>query len=485
MKTVIRDLVGKSVIYGLGSSLNGLAGFVLIPFFMKRLTAVEYGRYALAEMLLNLLVVLLGMGMNVALLSRWPRVEAADRREFVGSLFSLMLITTLGIELLFSLLMLAAGHLLMPGVGRELFLLVSVVSALETIWLLFATLYRAEGAAWRFISASLIQVCGGLVATVVMIVKLGMREEGILYGRLTGDCLVLLFLLPHIVRYHPRLSLKPARDLLKIGLPLVPATFASIWVSMSPRYFVEWFGSTADVGMFAMSSKIAGLMSIGFVQPFAMAWMVAIFKIYQRPDAQRIYARILTYYLLVGGVLALSLGIAAPQIAALLGKKSFPLSPEVITLMALAYVASGLMYPINIGPYVKESTRRVLPVFALATGGSLVFGCMFTLWWGVRGAAIALLSVYAVQNMLLSKVSNALYPFELEWRRIVKTTIALSGGYTVAAILLPSLGSRHAWLPSVFFPVVVAVWLIVLGFFDQSEVQAFKSVYTRIVPIER
>ena len=65
MKSVFRDLLAKGLTYGLGSSLNSLASFLLIPFFIHRLNAAEYGRFALAEMLINLLGILLGLGMNV------------------------------------------------------------------------------------------------------------------------------------------------------------------------------------------------------------------------------------------------------------------------------------------------------------------------------------------------------------------------------------------------------------------------------------
>ena len=81
MKSVFKDLVGKGLVYGLGSSLNGLVGFVLIPFFLKHLQAAEYGRFALAEMLLNLLLVLLGLGLNISLLSRYPRTDTAERGD--------------------------------------------------------------------------------------------------------------------------------------------------------------------------------------------------------------------------------------------------------------------------------------------------------------------------------------------------------------------------------------------------------------------
>lgn len=62
MKSVLQELAGKGLVYGLGFSFNGLVAFILIPFFTGRLTAGEYGRYAIAEMVLNLILVFLGEG---------------------------------------------------------------------------------------------------------------------------------------------------------------------------------------------------------------------------------------------------------------------------------------------------------------------------------------------------------------------------------------------------------------------------------------
>src|SRR5262249_28203423 len=155
-------------------------------------------------------------------------------------------------------------------------------AAIENVGVLFLTFFRAEGLAWRYIITSLAQLIIGLLATISFIICLGYSEEGILYGRLAGDIALLGMLLPYLIKYHPRSNLKLTSDLVRVGLPLVPATLTGMWILMSPRYFIERFGSAADVGVFTMSSKIASIIWLGFIQPFALAWMVALFAIYQR-----------------------------------------------------------------------------------------------------------------------------------------------------------------------------------------------------------
>ena len=477
MKAVLKDLLGKGLVYGLGSSLNGLAGFFLIPFFIHHLSAAQYGRFALAEMVINLLLVVLVMGMNVALLSRYPRLGSEEeRRVLVGSLLSFLALVVVAVEGLYFLCSLA-GLPLIPELPLEMVLLVIALSATETVWVPFAALFRAQGAAWRFISISLAKLCFGLAATVWFIVQHGMHEEGILYGRLCGNGCMFLLLLPQIWRYRPRLDLRPALDLARIGLPLIPATFATMWISMSPRYFIEWFGDTTAVGVFAMSSKISAMVSLLFVSPFAMAWMVLLFRIYPREDAGNIYARVLTYYCLVGMAMALTLGLVAPQVVLLLGKQEFPLSPGVITVVALANVSSGLMYPVTIGPYVKEKTRKMVPAFLFSGILSLAAGTLMTRWWGVMGASGSLLLVYLAQAWVLAKISHGLYPIQFESVRIAKSVVALGLAFPLVLILSRSWGG---WLSLTLAPLlfisVSTLLLAVTGFFEKDEIRAIKKM---------
>ena len=325
------------------------------------------------------------------------------------------------------------------------------------------------------------QLVVGLILTIILIVGLGYRENGILYGRLGGNIVLLLLLLPQIYKFRPRLEMRNAFEMLKIGVPLVPATFATMWISMSPRFFIEHFGSTAEVGIFAMSSKVASIMSLIFIQPFSMVWMVSLFKIHHLPDATKIYARVLTYYILLGGTLALALAASAPTIVELLGNKKFPLSPQVISIVSLAYVTSGLMYPLNIGPYVKNATRTQLKPFVLSMFMSIIIVWPLTLSLKVVGAAVSLFLVYVLQSLLLGRLSNSLYKVEYEWARISKLLGAMAVGYGVICFVPVS---PHYGLVALFWPIllvcVIALLLFIVRFPEKAELHELHNIYDRL-----
>jgi O-antigen/teichoic acid export membrane protein len=478
LKNIFKDFIGKSVVYGLGSSLNGLVGFLLIPFFVNHLRAGEYGHYALAEMSLNLVLVILGLGLHIVLLSRYPTLDSGKRVEMVGILFGFMLVSTIAIESVVAAIYFLDPGLIFSGIEKELFLLVVFISGIETVWLLFATLYRAEGAAVRYILYSLMQLGVGLVATVGLIVGLGYREEGILYGRLFGNLVLIGFLIPQMSAYRPRFNWKYSVEMLKVGLPMVPATFSTMWVSMSPRYFINMFATSKEVGIFTMSAKVAGIVSLLFIQPFSMAWMVAIFNIYKLPDAKKIYARMLTYYMLAGIMLATMVSIAAPGIVDILGKKTFPISSDVIIVMALAYVGYGLMYPVNIGPYVKENIKSVLPSYIFSIFISIVFGYACTYYWGPIGACIALLITYLLQSFMILRVSQSMYAVKFEWVRITKILASAFISLILLKRLVIYLPSFGVWLLPFLHIIVVAIFLLLLRFPDEEDIN-MKNMYLR------
>jgi len=482
MRSALKELVSKGFVYGVGASFSGLVGLLLIPFFTHELTAAEYGRYAIADMMLSLLLVISGLGMNVAILARYPNVPVAERDKFFASVLSFMVPIATAFAGVFLATAVVSGRTIAPVLDTRLVYLIAGISALEITWLLFAALYRAQGRAWLYIGASALQATVALVTTVCLILGKGYRDEGILIGRLVADAVLIgLVLVPQLNKHPPNWDPRVARGLLRIGLPLIPATFSSMWVLTSPRYFIEWYGSLADVGVFAMSSKIAGIVQLLFVQPFAMAWMVSIFTIFKRPDAERIYARVLTYYVLVGTTAALTIGLLGEVLVPVLANQRFPLSPAIICIIALAQVASGLMYPLNVGPYVLEQTSKVTPVFVGSSLLITVLGIAMVPRWGAIGAAVALLLVYLVQALLLARVSQKLYPIAHEASRLPKLLGALVGAFLVATLFREQASSRLAtWLSVPLFIALAVFLLIATRFPDQGEVAGLRAALQRV-----
>lgn len=470
MKAVLLELSKKVSIYGLGTSFNSAASLLLVPYFVHSLLPVEYGRYALAEMAAGLLLVAIGLGMNVAIVAQLPRMMEEERRLYIG--------TVLGFSLGSASLVLASllagvaafGPALDPYLPVKLVSLIPFVVVLEYLLLQFQSIYRALGGAWRFVSMSITQSIFSLALTIALISFFGFREEGIMLGRIAGAFMALIPGMAVIAKIRPRFNGLQVRAMLQVGLPLVPAAFCSLLVSMSPRYFLELFGTTEQVGVFAIASKVAGVMAILFVQPFSLAWMAAIPKVSGHEDAPLIYARVLTYFTFVGVNLATLLGLLSPLILQFFSHAQYAISPDLILVLCYANVASGLMYAVNLAPYVTGRTIQVLPAYLVSGLVSIVLCGTFTALWGLNGAAVALLCSLLFQSVLLGIFSQELLPVPVEWIRIGKCLVASAAALTVAGLLDVPVVQAAA------FVAALALALAMLRFFEPSEYHAIRRI---------
>jgi O-antigen/teichoic acid export membrane protein len=221
-----------------------------------------------------------------------------------------------------------------------------------------------------------------------------------------------------------------------------------------------------------MSTKVSALASLLYIQPFSLAWMVMMFRLREHPNAPQMYAKVLTFYWLVGLLVALGLGVVAPGLVSLLGRREFPLSPSVVTVAALAAVLSGAMYPVNVGIYLRNRTSAVVPAFAACALLSVALGWAVVPTWGVTGAAACLLGTYAVQTFLLARINARLYPIPWEWMRLSKATGASVIAYGATLTFGGTNGSLALAIRGLVFCCTALLCLRVFRFFGEGELAA-------------
>jgi hypothetical protein len=146
--------------------------------------------------------------------------------------------------------------------------------------------------------------------------------------------------------------------------------------------------------------------------------------------------------------------------------------------VALAQVASGLMYPLNIGAYVLEQTGKQVPVFVFSGILITVVGIVMVRLWGALGGALALMLVYVAQAVLLARMSQRLYPVAFEWRRIAKVLGALGAAFLLVRgldVVASPLPLVH-WLLAPLFLAAAVLALLAFRFLNPGEVASLRSV---------
>ena len=449
----IRKLTTHGAIFGIGAASNSIAGFILIPFYLKELSAAEYGNFALYETFLLAALTVFGMGLNVVILSRWHRLTPANRAELVSGLLSyagVVGLASLLFAIFFSVFVFElAGLLVLSALAGIVFL--------ELIWLVISTVYRAESRVRRYVVTSFVRVVGGIVATVLVISLTTVREDGIFYGRLIGDLAALICVGPYLRKVRLTKIDKQTTELLRLGAPLVPVTFAVTVMTIIPRYIVEWLSGTEAVGTFVMSAKIAGLVTLLFVQPFSLSWMPQLFSLQRSANAKTIYANTALFYVLLACAVGAIGSLLVPPMVAVLSSYTFPLSSFVIVTCMIGLLIVGAMHTVNVGPYVKDKTSAVLPAFMVALVVMLVFVVLLTWTFGIEGTAIGILAAQLAQIAGLYRVNQRMYRIPFRIGQTASVIVAT----TICALALYAL---EVWLEVKFLAAALMLGVCVLVF---------------------
>ncbi|MDQ4076229.1 MAG: oligosaccharide flippase family protein [Chloroflexota bacterium] len=468
-------VIKNNIAYAIGSAANSLALFLLIPYLVNALPTEEYGAWALFEVAVVFLNMLILAGMDTGLMREYWFLDGEEERH---RLSGTVLIGTLGWGLVIvgvsSLgLWVGAGYLqvveiLQFGSSTNLLALVVFIGFFEAIFALLLSLFRIREEAWRFVVLSVGRMFLFLVATIVGVSWLE-GVEGALLGRLVAGIFgvaVAAFLARNLVA----LQFTPGRfkRVVRYGLPLLPTSIAAYVLFASDRYVMDYFYSLEVVAVYSFAYKVATTVDVLITRPFAIDWAPRRFKIATQDNPQHRYAQALLLYLFAGVGFALLVIAGTPLVYVLIDPPdSFYAGMHLIPLLLTAYLIYGLSYPLNIGIMLKDKTE-LLP---LLSGSAAVICIVLNILWisrfGMVGAAWATIVAYAFHTAALAWFSQRFYPIKYSLRPfvviIIAGTVAYGGIYGAGQLLgsdsiLVSSLIQSAWTFLIWTGVAYLLW---------------------------
>jgi O-antigen/teichoic acid export membrane protein len=412
VRDALKRLTGESLIYGLGQVGGRAVNLLLVPVLTRWLTPQAFGvsDLVLAYSQTALLVLVFGMdGALARLFYDEPDREARVRMVSSSLLFRVASGTIVALLLAFLVAPLAAPWL--AGGAYRKYLTIGAVTLPFTLLSLFANdVLRVTFQPWKFITLNLVQTAavGGL--TLALVVGRDLGVAGVLYGKLGGDALTAalgLVLCRHSIRW--RFDRDTLRRMLGYGLPLVPVSFAYGVITAADRFFLQRSHSLTEVGIYAVAMKFFALTTM-VISAFQMAFGPFAFAHARSPEAPRLYARVFSLYVVVGGLLGLGVSAFAAPIVRLLAPAGYAAASGPALWLTFAAIAQGAYYVASLG--VGLSMRTALLGWA-AGGAALVAvaaNAVLTPALGAGGAAMATFLGYSGSAIFAYVVSQRVHP---------------------------------------------------------------------------
>ncbi len=473
MRDQIRRLGADTAIYGVSTIVGRFLNFFLVFFYTNVLPPGEYGVVAYAYSLIAFLNILYGYGMESAYFKYASTGEYGDAKQIFSTPSFLLVGTSLVISCALTLWSNAAGRIAaIPDHHAVIVTYSAWILFCDTLAIIPFARLRLERKAVKFGMIKIVNIVVNLGANVFFLFVLRKGVEGIFLSGLVASALTIIMLLPDVVR---NLSFTIPRGLLRallaFGLPYVPAGLASMMVQVVDRPIMRMLTNDATVGIYQANYRL-GIVMMLVVAMFDYAWRPFFLSHASEPDAKRLFARVLTYFVFGGTCVVLVFSLFVGDLVAVRVFGRYLIHPDywsglsIVPLVLLGYLFLGVYNNLIAGIYIEKRTSY-LPGITMA-GAVVNVGTNFLLipFWGMMGAAFATVLAYAVMAGILYLVVQRIYPISYEWGRV--GLIALSGAAVFAAFVVvhPPV-PLFAW--KVFLLVAFVGSLGIFGFFRPSE----------------
>lgn len=469
----IRRLFTHTTIYGLGDIIGRSISFLLIPLYTHTLSQAEYGLMSLVYVFIGFVNVLYALGLNTAFLRFFIAEKDGEERK---KIYSSAVFLLAGTSFVASLCLWFASPFLSGVIFRDpdsttCMRLVAAILFVDTVAQFPLLVLRSLEKSKHYTAITILRLVTTVALNIVFVLGLRWGVEGILISNLIASACIFLVLLPLSLRYVKRVfSGAILRKMLDFGLPMVPAVLSVLVIDLSDRYILEHFKGLEQVGVYSLGYKLGMIMTF-FVSAFRFAWPPFFLTIAEQEDAKVIYARVLTYFLLVGAAMFLGISLYLKIIMRLfIGEQYWSASP-IVPLILLSYLFYGLYVNFTVGTYIQKKTRSILYIAVLAAAINIAFNLLFIPRFGMMGAAAATLLAYISMAVFLFLVNRRMYPIDYEVGRILKIGLAAGVIYAVHLVVSSSSLGIEIALKTILLAGFFGL-LLVFRFFQAKEFQA-------------
>lgn len=470
---VIANVARHGLVYGVAGAAAKLVGFVMIPVYTRFLTPSDYGILELFQLTANLIGIILALGFTSSVLRFYFQYNSKRDRDQV---ISTGLIATITVALGVTMLLLPQSRRLSEllagsGAHQQLMVIVMFTSFFSVSLIVPMAYMRALEKSAMYGATSLARLAAGLGLNILFVVVLRMGVLGVLLSGLIVGGLTSAGLIGWTARRVPfGVSAAKLNEMVRYGSPLVVATLGMFVLHFSDRFLLRRLATLEDVGLYALGYKFAMMLPALVMEPFGLIWGAAVFSIFRRDDAPKIYAKVFTYLMLVAVFFTLGVSLLIKDVVKVVATPRFLPAHAVVPVVMLGLLCLASAQFFETGVHLMKRTVYRAIALVSAAACNILLNLVLIPRYGMMGAAFATLLSFAFLAALAYLFGQRLYRIPYEFGRVARIGVTAIAVYWVSTLLslesvAMSVGVRIVLLA--VFPMLL--W--VTGFFHQDELE--------------
>lgn len=448
----IRALAKESLVYGISSLASRFLNFLLVPFYTHVMAPGDFGVMNLVLIVIAFMNVITQAGFDAAYLRLGADAEGDARKRLFASAFLGQAAIAALLTAALALLAGPVGSLMaVPEGDLGLFRYAAAILLVDTLCVVPMAHLRLTHKALLFASIRMANVLVNIGANLILVLWLRQGLAGVFQAYLAASLSTLLLCLP-VLSANVRAAMDRAalRELLRFGLPLIPAGLWFILIEMAGRLVISRLGqddierlypgrgydTLALLGIFSAALKL-GVFGMLLVQMYRMAWTPFFLKHQKDADGPQLFSRILLLLLVGVGyasvtvMAALDWLVAIPVAGRPVIHEAYWAGLAIVPGVLLAYACEAWSVHFQLGIYIAKDTRYLIFTNAVgalvAVGGNLLLVPVLGLW----GAAVSACACYLAIATLVTRRSQRHYPIPIPVGRLAPILLWMAAGWAL------------------------------------------------------
>jgi O-antigen/teichoic acid export membrane protein len=481
MAAYLKRLVSSLAAYQVADVVSKFIAVLLLPVYTRYIGPAGYGVVELLATGVIFISIVSRFGMIESFLRFYFVDQDADRRDALvrRSALFLLVSTTIVCGVLAAFAAPLSRLVLSHRDPTTFRIAVLGLWSFTNLELAYAVL-RVDERLRLYAAASVGNVLLTVASTVVLVVTLHDGARGLLLGNYGASTVVLILLW---FKLRHRLAPRPARvnplpELLRFGLPTVPAEASVYALSIVDRYYIYHHRSPALAGLYSIAVKLAGAVAF-IVRAFQYAWPPLAYSVTSDVEASRLYGLVTTYYLFVAGWVVAGLALLGRWVLRVLTTPAFYGANRALPWVALGWALYGLWVMFLVIAGRANVTTRNFPAAIAGLVVNVILIVALVPIWGIAGAGIALCGAYVVMLAVMYLLTRHAFAVQFEWLRLVRLVIVV-GGLTVAGdLVLPTHGVIGFFTRGLVLVAIPPV-LLATGFAHPAELRRLRALLARL-----
>jgi O-antigen/teichoic acid export membrane protein len=443
----LKSTVKHGGIYAIGMVLSRLVGFLMLPVYTRVLTTADYGIMEILSLSTDILSMLVGLGIRQAVLRYYYHYDTEAERNGVISTASLLLVAIFGVTGALGIAF--AGPitelLLGPDLPDHFVKLAVLAFACGALGDIPNVYLQARQRSTVVVGASLSRLVIALSLNILFVVYLRMGVAGVFLSTIIASCLVGGVLFVRMLRETGIHYVGTrAGELILFGAPLMVWQIGSFVLHFSDRYFLRFSRSLEDVGIYALSYKLAMLLGTFVIGPFRDIWTAKSLEIARREGerATPILGSIMRQYNLVLVCVAFLIALFATDVVHLMLGERFHAADRAVPVLAIAMVFFGYRQIAQAGAMIGGRPGYIAWSTTVAAAAAIALNLALIPRYGAMGAAAATAAAFGIEFIIMRTLALRAHPSTVPLLELAHPILLGTAAWLLAYALVPSEAGR-------------------------------------------